>query len=116
MFFAGDFSGKSHLWWPDGDETPECRELEHMFTSLGLSQVVISEPTNFDSGKKPSCIDLIVTDQTNIISDSGTRASLDPFFHHQIIYCKANFRIPPTPFARKIWQCKEQIQSLSRRA
>ena len=22
MFFAGDFNGKSHLWWPDGDDTP----------------------------------------------------------------------------------------------
>ena len=74
-----------------------------MFTSLGLSQV-ISEPTNFDPGKKPSCIDLIVTDQPNIILDSGTRASLDPLCHHQIIYCKVNFRIPPpTPFERKIW-------------
>ena len=53
--------------------------------------------------EKPSCIDLIVTDQPNIILDSGTRASPDPFCHHQIIYCKANFRMPPTLFARKIW-------------
>ena len=64
MFFDGDFNGKSHLWWPGGDETPEGRELHNMFTSLGLSQV-ISEPTNFDPGKKPACIDLIVTDQPN---------------------------------------------------
>ena len=55
-FFAGDFNGKSHLWWPDEDETPEGRELDDMFTSRGLSQV-ISEPTNFNPGKKPSCID-----------------------------------------------------------
>ena len=74
-----------------------------MFTSLGLSQV-ISEPSNFDPGKKTSCIDLIVIDQPNIILDSGTRASLDPFCHHQIIYCKINFRIPPPiPFERKMW-------------
>ena len=74
-----------------------------MFTSLGFSQV-ISEPTNFDPGKKLSCIDLIVTDQPNLILDSGTRASLDPFCHHQIIYCKVNFRIPPPkPYERKIW-------------
>ena len=103
MFFAGDFNGKSHLWWPDGDETPEGRELDDMFTSLGLS-LVIFEPTNFDPGKKPSCIDLIVTDQPNLILDSETRASLDHFCHHQIIYCKVNFRIPsPTPYERKIW-------------
>ena len=60
MFFAGDFNGKSQVWWPDGDETPEGREIEDMLTSLGLSQV-ISEPTNFEPGKKPSCIDIIVT-------------------------------------------------------
>ena len=44
MFFAGDFNGKSHLWWPDGDETPVGRELDDMFTSLGLSQVFLFQP------------------------------------------------------------------------
>ena len=68
-----------------------------------LSQV-ISEPTNFEPNSKPSCIDIVVTDQPNLILDSGTRASLDPYCHHQIIYCKINFRIPPPPpFERKIW-------------
>ena len=46
---AGDFNAKSHLWWPDGDEPLEGREIEAMLTSLGLSQV-IAEPTNFDPG------------------------------------------------------------------
>ena len=73
MFFAGDFNAKSQFWWPDGDETPEGREIEVMLSSLGLSQV-IGEPTNFDPGSKPSCIDHIVTDQPNIILDSGTRS------------------------------------------
>ena len=103
MFFAGDFNAKSHFWWPNGDETLEGREIEAMLTSLGLSQV-IAEQTNFDPGKKPSCIDHIVTDQPNIILGSGTRSSLDPLCHHQIIYCKVNFRIPPpSPFERKSW-------------
>ena len=52
MFFAGDFNGKSQVWWPDGDETPEGREIEDMLPSLGLSRV-ISEPTNFEPGKNP---------------------------------------------------------------
>ena len=51
MFFAGDFNAKCHFWWPDGDETPEGREIEAMLTFLGLSQV-IAEPPNFDPGKK----------------------------------------------------------------
>ena len=81
----------------------EGTEIEHLLTSLGLSQV-ISEPTNVEPNKKPSCIDLVITDQPNLILDSETRSSLDPFCHHQIIYCKVNFRIPPPPpNLRKIW-------------
>ena len=102
-FFSGDFNAHSQFWWPDGNTTPEGSELEDTLTSLGLSQM-ISEPTNFEPNKSPSCIDLIITDQPNIILDCGTRSSLDPFCHHQIIYGKINFRIaPPPPFERKIW-------------
>ena len=103
VFFTGDFNGHSQHWWPDGDTNIEGTEIENLFTSLNLTQI-ISEPTNFEPGKRPSCIDLIVTDQPNIILDSGTRASLDCHCHHQIIYGKVNFRIPPPPPSeRKIW-------------
>ena len=96
MFFAGDSNGKSQLWSPDGEETPKGRDNEDILTSLCL-------PTNFEPGKKTSCIAIIVTDQPNIALDSGTRTSLDPFCLHQIIYCKANIRIPPPlPFKRKL--------------
>ena len=103
VFFTGDFNAHSEYWWTDGDTTPEGSEIEHLLSSLGLFQV-ISEPTNFEPNKNPSCIDLLITDQPNLILDSGTRASLDPYCHHQIIYCKVNFRIPPPPpLDRKIW-------------
>ena len=78
-------------------------EIENLFTSLGLSQI-IPEPTNFEPNKNPSCIDLIATDQPNLILDCGTRASLDTYCHHQILYCRVNFKIPPPPPSeRKIW-------------
>ena len=93
----------THSLWPDGDTTLEGTKLEDLFTSLGQFQL-ISEPTNFEPHKNPSCIDLIITDQPNLILDCGTRTSLDPYCHHQIIYGKINFRIPPPPpFERKIW-------------
>ena len=95
-FFTGDFNGHSQLWWPDGDSTAEGREIQNLLTSLGLTQL-ISEPTHFEPNKNPSCIDLITTDQPNLVLDSGTRASLDSSCHHQIIYCKINFNIPPPP-------------------
>ena len=102
-FFTGDFNAHSQFWWPDGDTTPEGTALDELFTNLGLSQL-ISEPTNFEPHKNPSCIDLVLTDQPNIVLDCGTRSSLDSLCHHQLIHCKVNFRIPPPPpFERKIW-------------
>ena len=102
-FFIGDFNAHSQFWWPDGDSPPEGSEIERLLTSLGLFQV-ISEPTNFEPNKKPWCIDLVITDLPNLILDSGTRDSLDSYCHHQIVYCKVNFRIPPPPpLDRKIW-------------
>ena len=39
---------------------------------------------------------IVIIDRSNLILDCGT--------HHQIIYCKVNFRIPPPPpFERNIW-------------
>ena len=102
-FFTGDFNAHTQFWWLDGNTTPRGEKIDEPYSKLGLSQI-ISEPTNFEPHKKPSCIDLIVTDQPNIILESGTRASLDSYCLHQIIHCKANFRIPPPPpFERKIW-------------
>ena len=98
-FFTGDVNAHSKYWWPDGDTTTEGSEIEFLLSSLSQ---VISEPTNFEPDKNPSCIDLVITDQPNLILYSRTRASLDPYCHHQIIYCKVNFRIPtPPPLDRK---------------
>ena len=74
-----------------------------MSSFLGLTQL-ISAPTYFEPHKNPTCIDLIFTDQPNLVLDSGTRSSLDPLCHHQITYCRFNYKIPPPPaFERKIW-------------
>ena len=47
-FFTGDFNAHSQFWWSDGDTTTEGKEIDDLFTSLGLSQI-ISEPTNFEN-------------------------------------------------------------------
>ena len=61
--------------------------------------------------KNPSCIDLIVTDQPNIVLDSGTCPSLDPFCHDQITHCKINFRLPPPPpYDRKLWHFNQAMK------
>ena len=65
----------------DGDTNAEGNEIEQLTSRLGLHQL-IHEPTNFEPHKNPSCIDLIFTDQPNLVMDSGTRPTLDNFCHH----------------------------------
>ena len=103
MFFTGDFNGHTQAWYPDGDTNAEATLLDDLFASLSLTQL-ISEPTHFFRDDcRPSCIDLITTDQPNLVLDSGVRPSLDPVVKHQMTFCKINFKIPPLPkFSRKI--------------
>ena len=116
-FYTGDFNGHSKCWWKMASQSRRVKKLKSFFTSLNLSQV-ISDPTNFHPGKRPSCIDLIVTDQPNLVLDSRTRRSLDSKCHHQIIYSKINLRIPPPPppFERPLWHFDNAKVDLNQRS
>ena len=51
-----------------------------------------------------SWIDLIFTDQPNLIVDSGVHPSLHSNCHHQITYCKLNLSIEyPPPYEHLVW-------------
>ena len=115
VFFAGDFNGHSQLWWSDGDKFAEGTAIEQLTSGMCLNQL-LTEPTNLEPNKNPSCIDLIFTDQTNCVIESGTRPSLANFCHHQITYCRMNFQLPPPPsFERKIWHYDRANITLIRR-
>ena len=63
------------------------------------------------------CIDLIFTDQPNVVLESGTRSFLDPFCHHQMTHCRFNFKIPsPPPFTGKIWSYDKTNVTLIRKS
>ena len=64
---------------------------------------VINCPTHILPNSK-SCIDLLFTNQPNLISESGVHSSLFDRCHHQIIYAKLNLKINfPKPYERLIW-------------
>ena len=95
----------------------EGTALNSLFTELDLDQI-ITEPTHFfNDHSNPSCIDLILTDQPNLVLDSGVRPSLDPSVHHQMTFCKLNFKIPPPPkYDRKLWHFKKAQIDLIQKA
>ena len=96
-FFAGGFNAHFLNWWPNGDTNVEGLALDNLLTTFDLSQL-ISEQTNFEDNKSPSCIDLIICDQPNVVMESGVRPS-DNFCKHQMTFCNQNLHIPPPFFS-----------------
>ena len=116
MFFTGDFNAQSQSWYTQGETNNEGHKLENLFSDIGLDQL-IKEPTHFMRDDcNPTCIDLILTDQANLVLDSGVRTSLDRTVKHQITYTKINYKIPPLPsYKRKIWYYDRADQDLINR-
>ena len=78
---------------------------------------MISEPTHFREHCHPSCIDLIICDQPNLVIDSGVRPSLDNTCKHQITFGKVSIRTPSTPpFKRFVWFYDKANRELIKRA
>jgi len=75
---------------------------------------LIDQPTNVRT-KGMSCIDLVVTDQPNMLVDYGVHPSLDPHCEHQIVFGKINVSVPsPPPYKRTIWDYSKTNVSLIR--
>ena len=62
------------------------------------------------------CIDLIFTDQSNLIVDSGVHPSLHSNSHHQITCCKLNLNIKyPPPYEHLVWDYnKANVESIKK--
>ena len=113
--FLGDFNAKCISWWPGGINNSCGLLLNDLLTTNGYSQL-IKEPTNFEPNKIPTCIDLIFSNQQNIVLDSGVLPSLSTLCHHQIIYAKINLKINlPPPYKRKVWHFKDARSDLIQR-
>ena len=99
---SGDFNARSASWWPSDKTTIEGTRIEALSSIHGFHQV-ITEPTHILPNSS-SCIDLIFTDQPNLVIDSGVHPSLHINCHHQIVYSKLNFKIIyPPPYQRLVW-------------
>ena len=64
-----------------------------------------------------SCIDLIFTDQLNLVINSGVHPSLHSNCHYQITYCKFSLIINyPPPYNRQVWEYKKADTTLIKKA
>ena len=101
---TGDFNCRSTQWWENDIENNKGKLFEPIISDIGLHQL-ISEPTHL-IGDSKSCIDLIFTDQPNLITEFCVHPSLHEQCHHQIIYGKLSVsKISVPPYTRRIWRC-----------
>ena len=84
VVLSGDFNCCSTQWWDNENENEERSCFDPLISDLGLHQL-INEPTHI-IGEHRSCIDLIFTNQPNIVLEAGVHPSLHEFCHHQIFY------------------------------
>ena len=79
--------------------------INALTTSYGFQQL-ISELTHILNNSS-SCIDLIFTNQPNLVNNSGTHPSLYPNCHHKITHCKTDLKITYLPpYKRLVWDFK----------
>ena len=66
LLIVGDFNARSSRWWSGNVDNIGCTQLESMTSFHGLNQI-INEPTCILPSSS-SCIDLIFTNQPNMIT------------------------------------------------
>ena len=110
----GDFNARSSSCWRNDKTTVEGAHLE-VLTSLHGFQQLISEPTHL-LPTSTFWIDLIFTDQSNLVVDSGTHSTLNPKCHHQITHCQLNLNIKyPPPYQWLVWNyTRANVESIKR--
>ena len=91
LVILGDFNARSKSWCSDDITTYEGSKIDSLTTTHGLHQL-ISQPTHL-LPTSSTCIDLIFTDQPNLVVNSGAHPSLHKNCHHQITFCKLNLKI-----------------------
>ena len=102
VLMIGDFNAKSCNLSINDTTTPEGAQLDSITPLYGMKEL-ISELSHILQ-QTSICIDLIFTNQPNIVMDSGVDSSLHSNFHHQIIYSKLNLKIEyPLTYINKIW-------------
>ena len=99
-----DFNAKCSKWYPLDKNNAAGETRQTYTTTAGYSQL-IDQRTHCVNGSS-SCIDLIFTSNTNLVTDFGVDPTLYKTCHHNLIFGKINFDIPLTPpFYRDIWDC-----------
>ena len=104
LIILGDFNARPRCWWSLYKQSKEGDSLFLISSTSGYTQLINSSIHII--GNNSSCIDLIFTQQSNLITSSGVHASLHNNCHHQITFAHINLLTEyPSLYHRLIWGC-----------
>ena len=83
---SGDFYAQSPTWGDNDKTLMKDTRLDALFSFHGLHQLI--KELTYLMENSASFIDLIFTNQRNLVIDSGVHPSLHTNCHHPIVYCK----------------------------
>ena len=85
---TGDFNCRTKQFWPGDIDSPKGIALDELIESNNMTQL-IDQPTNLES-RGISCVDLIITDQPDLLYHNMPIPSPPPFKRRIWDYAKAN--------------------------
>ena len=103
----GDFNARSNDWWPNKITSLKGVHINSLISLYGFNKL-ISDPTHILPNSS-SIIDLIFTDQPNLVVGCGVHPSLHVNCRHQIAHSNFNLMIKYHPCKCLILNCKEPM-------
>ena len=98
----GDSNARSKCWWSLDKWSKEGDSLFLISSTSGYTHLINS--ATHIIGNSSSCIDLIFTQQPNLVTSSGVHASLHSNCHNQITFIHINLLVEyPPPYHCLIW-------------
>ena len=98
----GDFNSHNSAWLNTDITDTQGELLNDIILENGFQQLV-NEPTHF-IGNSNTCIDLVITDQPNLVNECFVVPSLHNRCHHFLNHAEINIINTPTPaYYRRIW-------------
>ncbi len=99
--YVGDFNGKNDCWYINDKTNTEGSILQSVIENMNCTQLV-DFPTRFRNDKA-SCLDLVITNRKNLISDLHSSSLIGKSDHAPVIF-EVKCTYPKTQkFTRNIW-------------
>ena len=99
---TGDFNARCNRLWENDSNNTEGISIDNLTSSYGLKQL-IAKPTHI-LPTSSSWIDILFTNQSNMVVNSGVFPSIHQSCNHQIVFAKVNLKIfYPPPYTQRIW-------------